>query len=289
MFALIGSSAFGAATLFGFRHGFDWDHLAALTDLTGSQPTPRRSMRLATLYAFGHGCMIMALGAAAILFGRFVPNSVSGVMERVIGATLIGLACWIVFTTVRNGGMPPIRSRWMLLIEAARRVRTRMAHAERPIVVEHDHPHDHGRPQHSHDHRQLLPATDEMADLSTGRVRTEVEHSHAHRHIALAARDPFLAYTGRSSFGIGVLHGIGAETPTQVLLFVSAANATGNAASIGLLVSFVAGLIVANTLIASASTFGFQKFLRYRLVTTALAAATAAFSLFVGFRLILGR
>ncbi len=48
MLALIGSSAFGAAMLFGFRHGFDWDYLAALTDLTGSQADARRSMRLAT-------------------------------------------------------------------------------------------------------------------------------------------------------------------------------------------------------------------------------------------------
>lgn len=48
MLALIGSSAFGAAMLFGFRHGFDWDYLAALTDLTGSQG------RCASINAFGH-------------------------------------------------------------------------------------------------------------------------------------------------------------------------------------------------------------------------------------------
>jgi len=45
---LLESSAFGAALVFGFRHGFDWDHLAALSDLTGSQATSRRSMWLAT-------------------------------------------------------------------------------------------------------------------------------------------------------------------------------------------------------------------------------------------------
>jgi len=38
-------TAFG----FGFRHGIDWDHIAALTDITGSQPTRRRSMQFATL------------------------------------------------------------------------------------------------------------------------------------------------------------------------------------------------------------------------------------------------
>ena len=43
-------TAFG----FGFRHGIDWDHLAALTDITGTERTPRRSMVLATLCAAGH-------------------------------------------------------------------------------------------------------------------------------------------------------------------------------------------------------------------------------------------
>ena len=36
----------------GFRHGFDWDHLAALSDIAASQQSRRRSMTLATLYAF---------------------------------------------------------------------------------------------------------------------------------------------------------------------------------------------------------------------------------------------
>ena len=47
---------------FGFRHGIDWDHLAALTDITSSQDAPRRSMVLATLYALGHGVVVFVLG-----------------------------------------------------------------------------------------------------------------------------------------------------------------------------------------------------------------------------------
>ena len=61
MTELLQSTAFGAALLFGFRHGFDWDHIAALTDLTGSQAKSRRSMWLATLYALGHGAMVLVL------------------------------------------------------------------------------------------------------------------------------------------------------------------------------------------------------------------------------------
>ena len=61
---LLQSTAFGAALVFGFRHGFDWDHIAALTDLTGSQATSRRSMWLATLYALGHAAMVNLIGTA---------------------------------------------------------------------------------------------------------------------------------------------------------------------------------------------------------------------------------
>ena len=84
MIELLESSAFGAALVYGFRHGFDWDHIAALTDLTGSQTTPRRSMWLATLYALGHAAMVLALGVAAILFAEQVPASLDGAMEAAI-------------------------------------------------------------------------------------------------------------------------------------------------------------------------------------------------------------
>jgi high-affinity nickel-transport protein len=54
----------------------------------------------------------------------------------------------------------------------------------------------------------------------------------------------------RAAFAIGVLHGTGAETPTQVVLFATAATAgsTGGAALI--LVGFVTGLVAADVGVA---------------------------------------
>src|SRR5262249_31017999 len=52
---------------FGFRHGIDWDHIAALTDIVGSHKESRRSMICATFYALGHALMVLALGLAAIV------------------------------------------------------------------------------------------------------------------------------------------------------------------------------------------------------------------------------
>jgi len=283
---LLQSTAFGAALVFGFRHGFDWDHIAALTDLTGSQTTSRRSMWLATLYALGHAAMVLVLGIVAIVFASQVPHAVDLVMERFVGASLIALAAWMVWMTVTRRGAPPLRSRWMLLIDAARRVVGRRRDGGEVVVIEHSHPHDHDQPGHQHEH-----AYDDRTGQPEqhAQVATVVQHRHAHRHVALMPADPFFRYSGRSAVGVGLLHGVGAETPTQVLVFAAAANASGQPASIALLVCFVAGLIVSNTLVAAASTLGLRRLLAHRYVGLGLAAVTATFSLVVGSLLVTGQ
>jgi high-affinity nickel-transport protein len=49
-----------------------------------------------------------------------------------------------------------------------------------------------------------------------------------------------------AAFAIGVLHGTGAETPTQVVLFATAATAGSTAGAALILVAFVAGLVLAD-------------------------------------------
>src|SRR5947209_20221042 len=92
-------TAFG----FGFRHGIDWDHIAALTDITGSQEDSGRSMVLATMYALGHGLVVFALGVAAIALAQRLPSSVDGVVERVVGATLLLLGVYVLVSLFRHG------------------------------------------------------------------------------------------------------------------------------------------------------------------------------------------
>ena len=118
--------------------------------------------------------------------------------------------------------------------------------------------------------------------------RSSSQHSHAHRHVALVPQDPFPRYSGLSAVGVGLLHGVGAETPTQVLVFAAAANATGKPTSIALLGCFVVGLLGANTLVAGASTLGLRRALTHRYVGLALAVTTATFSLVVGSLLLTG-
>jgi len=69
--------------------------------------------------------------------------------------------------------------------------------------------------------------------------------------------DPFLHYGKATAFGVGMIHGVGAETPTQVLIFLAAAGAGGTGVGLALLVCFLISLLSSNTLIAVGGTLGF--------------------------------
>src|SRR5438876_2278282 len=229
-------TAFG----FGFRHGIDWDHIAALTDITGSQDDGRRSMVLATMYALGHALVVFSLGVAAILLAERLPAGVDAVMERFVGATLVLLGIYVVVALLRQGRYFRMRSRWMLLFAGVRKgVRWARRTARREVVVvTHDHAHDPAEPHPDAHERARV--------LAGGPVRTVTEHRHGHRHVGSVPDDPFLTYGRATAFGVGMIHGVGAETPTQVLLFVAAAGAGGKPEGLLLLGSFLVGLLSSN-------------------------------------------
>jgi ABC-type nickel/cobalt efflux system permease component RcnA len=273
---LLGSSAFAAAFTFGLRHGIDWDHIAALGDLTNGQPTPRRSLTLATLYALGHAAVVLVLGAAAILFGEQIPEPVDSAMERVVGVTLLILAAYVIVSLVKHRGATLPRSRWMLVFSGLKRARghLRVENRQPIVVVEHDHDHRHnGHDLHSHVHVEAAAAAASPV---------AVRHSHTHRHVAPMPVDPFAPAGLRAACAVGMLHGIGAETPTQVLLFAAATETGGRPASMGLLVCFIVGLLCSNSLIAVAAAYGYLGASANRVLTITLSLLTAAFSLVIG-------
>src|SRR6266487_663285 len=73
----------------GFRHGIDWDHIAAITDITSSQEEARNSLLFGTLYALGHALVVFSLGVLAIVAGKNLPSGIDRVMPRVVGVTLL--------------------------------------------------------------------------------------------------------------------------------------------------------------------------------------------------------
>ena len=258
---------------FGFRHGIDWDHIAALTDITAAQDTPRRSMALATLYALGHAAVVFALGLAAILLSDELPEGVDALMGRVVGGTLIVLGLYLIVSLVRNGRDFRMRSRWMIVIGGLRRFRSRRTET---LVIEHEHEH---AVEEAHDHTHV------HVHSAGGRGGV---HRHAHRHVAPMPDDPFLDYGRGTALGIGMLHGVGAETPTQLVIFVAAAGVGGTAAGIVMLIAFLVGLVSSNTLIALASTYGFVSATRSWPVYATVSIVTAVASLVVGSLFLLG-
>lgn len=270
----------------GFRHGIDWDHIAALTDITGAQERRARSVLVATMYAVGHAVMVFALGVLAIVASFEVPSWLDDAMTRVVGVTLLALGAYVLVSLAVQGRNFRLRSRWLLVFAAVRRiVRLGRRHATpgEVVVITHDHEHDE---HHGHEHLDHVA----VAHTHDGAaIATRQRHRHVHDHVGMLPTDVFPTYGGATAFGVGVLHGIGAETPTQVLLFLAAARAGGTVAGITLLLCFIVGLVAANTVIAITAAFGLVGASRNFPLLATVSVVTAAFSLVVGTLFVLGR
>lgn len=221
---------FSAAVL-GFRHGFDYDHIAAISDITSVQNSPRRAMRLGFLYALGHAATVTVLGSVVIFFQLSLPHGIDRVAERLVGLTLVFLGIYVLGSLFRGDYVP--RSRFVLLANALRWLHWK--------VRTHWHNHDLPKPQGS-----------------------------------------YWNYDSKSVFGIGIVHGLGAETPSQLLIFLLAANLGGVAKGFLGLAMFVIGLLAMNTIMTASASglFGFSA--RAPRFQYAVTAVTAVYSLIVG-------
>jgi len=106
--------------------------------------------------------------------------------------------------------------------------------------------------------------------------RLSGEHQHVH-----ASADQY-QYGRRTAYGIGLIHGVGAETGTQVLIIGAAVGAGSKGMGILTLLAFVAGILISNSLVALATTSGFVSAGRRQAVYVVVGAVAAIFSLTVG-------
>lgn len=118
--------------------------------------------------------------------------------------------------------------------------------------------------------------------MADGKIVAVVDHRHGHRHLGTVPDDPLTNYGKPTAFAVGMIHGVGAETPTQVLLFLAAAGAGGPAVGVVLLCCFILGLVTSNSVIGAAGTFGFLGASRNWPVYATISVLTAGFSLVVG-------
>ena len=77
---------------------------------------------------------------------------------------------------------------------------------------------------------------------------------HGHEHV-----DPIemSSYGVRTAFGVGMIHGIGAETGTQVLLIAAIGGAGGAGLGIPMLLAFIVGLLISNSAVVFITATGF--------------------------------
>jgi high-affinity nickel-transport protein len=233
----------GSGFLLGCRHGLDWDHIAAITDLSaaggGSSPDEHRhgvrNLSLAVWYCVGHGLVIALLGAAVGIVGLHLPPRIDRVFESIVGGTLILLGAFVLWQLGRDRVDYRYAGRWRLVIRGVRRAWARAR-------------------------RRGAGPVGALDDLGP-----------------------------RSAFAIGVLHGTGAETPTQVVLFASAGAAGAGGGAALILLAFVAGLILSDVGIAAAWLTGLVGARRRPAVQIALGALTGGASLSVGILFLVGR
>jgi high-affinity nickel-transport protein len=283
----VAGEAFGvgivvSAFLFGFRHGIDWDHIAAITDITSSQEHRRDSIVFGTIYALGHALVVFLIGTAAVVLGDGLPDSVDTVMERIVGVTLVILGIYVFVALVRHGREFRMRSRWMLIFAGARKLyrRARAARADGHEL----------EPVHRHlDGEATSVAVAEDIPVSEWHHGHHGRPGHHHHKHPEPEDDAFMNYGRGTAFGVGMIHGVGAETPTQLVIFLTAAGAGGPLLGELLLATFLLGLLASNSLITLGSAYGYMGASRnWRLYVT-VAVLTAVFSLVIGTLFILGK
>lgn len=224
--------------LLGFRHGFDYDHIAAITDIAGVKARVGETMRLGLMYALGHAATVAALGGVVIGFQLGLPQGMDRWAERLVGATLIVLAIYVFSTLIRTRGREMPRSRGALLVSGGRWI-------------------------HAWVHRRLTGRGLEQgagAEVNAG-----------------------------TCFGIGAIHGLGAETPSQLALFLLAANLGGVRRGLLGLGMFLLGLVAMNTLMTASAAGVFRVGRGWGGWVPVLTGLTAAYSFGIGVVFLLGR
>lgn len=255
----------------GLRHGIDWDHIAAITDITSSAVSDHeaeslmtlsaasggaatatlplragglrwsegsRGFALAGMYAIGHASVVVILGLLAIWASAILPDWIDPIMERIVGVTLVVLGVWILISLWRFGSAFRLQSRWMLVFSLT-------AHA-----------------------------------WAVARSKlTGVPHHHE-----VTPRQ----YGPKTALAVGMIHGVGAETGSQALLLAAAAGATTVWTGTIMLLAFVVGLLLSNSFVAAFSAFGFVSSATKRRVYTVVGFFAAIFSIVVGLMFLLG-
>jgi len=218
-------TALASCSLLGLQHGIDWDHVAAVSDVTSVQTSARDATRCGMLYALGHAATVALLGVAVIALKHSLPESISVWMQRIVGLTLILLGAYV-FGALVSGRGPMGRGQAFLAIFEG-----------------------------LHWHKKAGPIENRR-------------------------------YGSKSSLSLGVLHGLGAETPTQLSMLVIATNMGGLFNGVIGLTVFAIAMFLSNMALTTAATSLFTISKIRPIIFRWLGVITAGYSLCIGIVLI---
>jgi len=235
-------AALGSCLLLGLRHGFDYDHLAAISDITAVQRNGRSGLRLGMTDALGHAFTVAVLGIAVLQLHLGLPEGLDHWTERLIGLTLIVLGIGVVAGILRKDA----------------------------------HGHSHGRIE-----SRLAIAINGILWIGWKLRRV------ANPQASQPQRFQWM-YNGKSVFAIGVLHGVGAETPSQLALFFLTANLGGTSRGMLGLLAFSIGLISMNALMTASLGGAFSTGGHHPRLYCAIAWTGAVYSLGIGLIFLFG-
>jgi hypothetical protein len=286
------------ALLLGIRHGVDWDHIAAIADITsttagaeaaGTVHELEHARRGAHDHAHGGpeetrahetprpragegpGTLLAPAGGEALeVRGRFLREQRQAIFLGTLYALghalvvgILGLAA-LLFGALIPGWVDPIMGRvvGITLILLGIWVFFSLYHYAR-----------HGQEFRLRSRWMLL-----MDGLRYAWRRVGARlHGHEH-HEPLEMS----AYGPRTAFLVGMIHGIGAETGSQVLIIAAIGGAAGVGLGVPMLLAFICGLVLSNTAIVVVTATGFVAGQLRRRLYLAVGLLAGAFSLAVG-------
>jgi high-affinity nickel permease len=85
------------ATVLGFRHASDPDHLAAVSTLIAGarERATTAAARLGLAWGLGHATTLFAFGLPIVLFESYLPGAVQETAETTVGLVIAVLAVWL--------------------------------------------------------------------------------------------------------------------------------------------------------------------------------------------------
>jgi high-affinity nickel-transport protein len=90
------------------------------------------------------------------------------------------------------------------------------------------------------------------------------------------------SYGPKTALAVGMIHGIGAETGTQVLLIAAIGGATSQGLGLPMMLAFIAGLLLANSIIVLITATGFIASRARERIYIVIGVVAGTFSLVIG-------